>query len=159
MLSSVVSDWRIKYNQPNLQLIGIIKEVEGDDDATNKLGIEEFQRDYFSNGTIYIDEKRDFYKALGYRPVNKWSLLNPYLIYQFVTRASAKNIQGNLAGEGLVQGGIIVIGHKEQGVVYEHLETIGEKPEAFIGSIEEAVSLISSSSSSLKGEECSSSKM
>ena len=53
-----------------------------------------------------------------------------------------KGIGGNLAGEGVVQGGIIIIGRGPQGVIFEHLEETGQNPTAWLPSIEAAISKI-----------------
>jgi hypothetical protein len=84
---------------------GIVKETGVDDE-----GLLEFYKDYFTF-PLYRDEKLLTYAALG----NRWISLkswNPIKIWSdyrsIVQRTEPKNIKGNLAGEGLVQGGVFV---------------------------------------------------
>jgi len=82
-----------------------VKEVGVDDE-----GLAEFQSDYFSH-PLYRDEKTMFYTALGLRKL-KVTTWNPFRIFKAIRemgkRLKAKNISGNMTGEGLVQGGIII---------------------------------------------------
>lgn len=86
-------------------IFGVVKEV-GVDDA----GLTEFQSDFFPY-PLYRDEETNFYNALGARKM-KASTWNPIKIFRgirnMMKRLKSKNISGNLKGEGLVQGGIII---------------------------------------------------
>ena len=87
-----------------------MKEVGIDDE-----GLYEFYNNYFTY-PIYKDESLLFYTALGYRQLSFKSILketwNPIRIYKSYRKLSkrlqSKNITGNMKGEGLVQGGIII---------------------------------------------------
>ncbi len=68
-----------------------------------------------------------FYKALGSRTI-PWSFWNPFSLYAGSKRTGAKGISGNLSGEGLTLGGFVLVGPGSTGVVWEHLEEIGEDP-------------------------------
>lgn len=82
-----------------------MKEVGVDDP-----GLTEFQSDFFPY-PLYRDEEITFYTALGMRKM-KAASWNPYKIFRGIRnvmkRLKGKNISGNMTGEGLVQGGIII---------------------------------------------------
>lgn len=67
---------------------------------------------------MYRDENLDFYRAFGDKKITAdfsiWSLMNPFKIYgsmkEIGKRLKEKNLEGNLKGEGLKTGGIIVFG-------------------------------------------------
>eukprot|EP01082_Thalassiosira_pseudonana_P015436 g14452.t1 g14452 contig9:1860263-1861394(+) len=86
-------------------IFGIVKEVGVDD-----VGLAEFQTEYFPFD-LYRDEQTAFYSALGLRKL-KVSTWNPIKIVMGIRnmykRLARKNISGNMKGEGLVQGGIII---------------------------------------------------
>jgi len=86
-------------------IFGIVKEVGVDDE-----GLAEFESNFFPY-PLYRDESTTFYNALGSRKmsVKSW---NPIKIFRGLRkvykRLSKKNISGNMTGEGLTQGGIII---------------------------------------------------
>lgn len=92
-------------------LFGLVKEVHDEG------GLAEFYNKYFTY-PIYKDESLIFYNALGLRQLSplkailKQKTWNPYRIYKsyrkLITRLQSKKITGNMKGEGLVQGGIII---------------------------------------------------
>jgi len=97
----------------NFGMFGVVKETGVDDK-----GLREFHKDYFSY-PLYRDENLDFYRSFGDKKITSsmswWSLLNPYKIYKSMKaigqRMKSKNIEGNMVGEGLKTGGIIVFGN------------------------------------------------
>jgi hypothetical protein len=70
--------------------------------------------------------RNTFYKALGSRKltVSTW---NPFKIFRGIRniykRLSKKNISGNMKGEGLVQGGIVIF--DKSGARYAYREETG----------------------------------
>jgi len=99
------------------ELFGIVKET-GVDDA----GLTDFHENHYPYPT-YRDENLDFYNAFG---ENKkitdsmsWSmLLNPFKLYggmkEVGARMKKKGIEGNMVGEGLKTGGIIIFDNAGQ---------------------------------------------
>jgi len=96
----------------------------------DELGVGEFQQKYFGSNPLYIDHKRAFHKAicgksLLSQPLPSW---NPYRLWSdfkaLSARHSAKGLQGNLKGEGLIKGGLFIIDPR-RGVVYTHEESTG----------------------------------
>lgn len=105
-------------------LFGIVKET-GVDDA----GLAEFHSKYYPYD-LYRDDDLIFYNNFfGQRKLGLSSLsLNPIKIYRGVrtlsTRMKAKSIDGNLIGEGLVKGGVILF-DKRGKVKYAYQEETG----------------------------------
>lgn len=121
-----------------VKLVGVIKEVAGPTSniETDKiLGVEDFQTNYFLNYPVYIDEKRDFYKLLGSRQLTSQPLFswNPFALWSgwqaLKKRLAGNNIKGNLKGEGLLQGGVVVfkagVNKDQSGLEYAHQEVTG----------------------------------
>lgn len=91
-------------------IVGIVKE-------TAVRGLGEFIQRYFRNYPVYCDKTYAFYTALGDRKVGLSSLFNPLslvgIICDALQRMKQKEITGNVtAGEGVVQGGIILFDSK-----------------------------------------------
>lgn len=118
--------------QSKIQLIGIIKEIAPLPGAETDeiLGTSEFQNIYFNKNQLYYDETKQFYQLLGNNNLlwQKWSSWNPIQLYKdFKTmskRLQEKNIEGNLKGDGFLQGGIVIVSPKKE-VVYIHKEQTG----------------------------------
>jgi hypothetical protein len=115
----------------NINLVGIIKEVAPIGAATDaELGVQDFQEDYFLNYPVYIDLDKIFYKALGNKSIlsQKLHSWNPFKLYsdfrKLTNRIKSKKISGNLVGEGLIKGGILVVS-KTNGIIYQHAEETG----------------------------------
>lgn len=102
----------------NLKLLATIKEIaptkQCDDDAC--LGVSDFAKKYFPSGEVYLNEENIFWKVLGSRRITSQrpASYNPIKIYKGIKeigrRQSVKGVEGNLKGEGIVQGGIIIFG-------------------------------------------------
>lgn len=114
------------------QLIGVIKEVAPVSGAETDeiLGVGEFQHKYFLDYPVYMDAERKFYalfgnKSLLAQPLHSW---NPFTLYSdFQTlgaRLKAKGVTGNLKGEGLLKGGVMIVS-AAKGVQYIHEEMTG----------------------------------
>ncbi|KAK7901774.1 hypothetical protein WMY93_018543 [Mugilogobius chulae] len=74
---------------------------------------------YFT-GRVYVDQKRNFYG-----PVLRKMFLSIFLrigVWRSVWRAYRRGFRGNLRGEGLILGGVFVIGPGNQGILLEHRE-------------------------------------
>lgn len=85
------------------ELFGIVKETGVDDE-----GLREFHKDYY-NYPLYKNEGLEFYEALGSGKMGFFSLLKLMSKFRNVgKRMKSKNIEGNLVGEGLRKGGVII---------------------------------------------------
>jgi hypothetical protein len=115
-----------------IQLVSIIKEVAPIKGAETDeaLGVAEFQSTYFLDNPVYVNLDRAFFSALGNKSLLSQGLStwNPFKLYRdfeaMKQRLAAKNVQGNLKGEGLIKGGLLVISPTD-GVVYVHEEQSG----------------------------------
>jgi len=90
-------------------MFGIIKETGVDDN-----GLMEFHNDFFSF-PLYRDSDLTFYQALGNRklslPWNPITIVKGLFYLRGVSnRVSGKKIEGNLTGEGMTKGGVIIFG-------------------------------------------------
>merc|ERR1711965_43917 len=84
-------------------LFGVVKETGVDDE-----GLHTFQKKFF-NFPLYRDEELDFYKLVGKRSMTARNFMG--LIWnmrQHNKRFKEKDIEGNMIGEGLKQGGLVV---------------------------------------------------
>ncbi len=116
-----------------VKLFGVIKEVAPVAGAENDeiLGVGEFHTKYFSNHPLYLDADNAFYKYLGSKSLlsqslHSWNPLTLYRDFQSLqSRLKEKGVEGNLKGEGLVKGGLLIINAKTQEVVYRHEESTG----------------------------------
>lgn len=137
---------KLRADQPvlsTLPLVGIIKEIAPTKRAQSdeELGVGEFQRKYFKDCDLYLDEKMQFYQVLGSRKLSlpTWNPFELWRGYQELTeRMKPKSIEGNMVGEGVTLGGVLVIGRGDRGVIHTHLEKTGEDPENWIPEIREA---------------------
>jgi hypothetical protein len=89
-----------------IRMVGVVKETVDEE------GLAEFGTRYFPH-PLYCDKSRSLYRALGDRHVGLGNLLfNPLSLFGIVcdtwNRITAKQIQGNARGEGMVQGGVIL---------------------------------------------------
>lgn len=105
-------------------LFGIIKETSVDDKGL-------FDFTGFFPYPLYKDVNLDFYMALGNRklslPWNPWTFIKGiFWVRRIGKRLKAKNIEGNLVGEGLTKGGVIIFG-KDKRAKYAYAEETGEE--------------------------------
>lgn len=113
-------------------VIGVVKQQANSAEDEAKLGVQEFADKYFC-GPLFLDEERKLYDALGSRklslPLGKL-ILNPLQTYRdfkaLGARTRAKGLEGNMQGEGLILGGVLVVSAKGD-VVYTYLEETGSE--------------------------------
>ncbi|KAJ8400728.1 hypothetical protein AAFF_G00394970 [Aldrovandia affinis] len=77
-----------------------------------EMGLKEFQDGGFFKGELYIDEKKQTYKDLGFKRYNALTLVPAALgkkVRNVVTKANAEGIQGNFSGDLLQSGGMIIV--------------------------------------------------
>lgn len=105
-------------------LFGVVKEIGVDDK-----GLSDFST--FYPYPLYRDENLDFYKALGNRsmsiPLNPFKLVGGvFSLFSIQKRLKQKKIEGNMAGEGLKQGGVIIF-DKHGAPKYAYYEKTGSE--------------------------------
>lgn len=96
-------------------MFGVVKEINVDDE-----GLAEFQA-YF-DVPLYLDTNLQLYEYLGNRKLGL-TTWNPWRLYkgfrEMTKRLTEKNITGNLKGEGLIQGGVMVFNNNKVSVFEE----------------------------------------
>lgn len=119
-----------------VRLVGVFKEaLYGGED------IRDFS-EFFQGAELFLDEENLFYKAFGSNTIKLFTW-NPFEMYRRFTRIGKRikesneanpggpTLEGNLRGEGMIEGGLYVFGPGEPGrVVWSRVETTGEPPEA-----------------------------
>ena len=109
----------------------MVKEA-GSSDSIEQRGdpsLAEYASRYFTCGQVYLDPDWAFYHALGSRTIGIsgiWQFFNPFTAIDRVRGLREKQIDGNLVGEGLTLGGVIVMAPGGTGVVYTYLEETGQ---------------------------------
>ena len=124
MLSQLAADNPEVFS--DFGLFGILKEVAVDDE-----GLLEFHDNYF-NYPLYMDPSQQFYEAMGKRKITKLRTWNPLRIYRGFKSMQARlanktDLIGNMKGEGLIQGGMIVF-DKQGDARAVYLEETGREP-------------------------------
>jgi len=98
------------------KLFGLVKEVApvGKWATDAELGVQEFADTYFSHGEVFLDTDTVFVKALGEKSIFKsLASWNPITIFKSLRydgeRLKAKGVEGNMAGEGIKSGAVLVV--------------------------------------------------
>lgn len=107
------------------------------EEKPDDLGISEFDSKYFACGTLFLDEERKIFDMLGNRKISlpMGKLLNPFKwkevrsdLKAMKERMESKGVEGNMKGDGLVQGGVLVVGPAPSCEVrYTYLEKTGSE--------------------------------
>ncbi|XP_047646329.1 prostamide/prostaglandin F synthase isoform X1 [Phacochoerus africanus] len=90
-------------DQHGVRLVGVGPEA---------LGLQEFLDGGYFAGDLYLDESKQFYKELGFKRYSSLSILPAALgkpVRDVAAKAKAAGIQGNLSGDLLQSGGLLVV--------------------------------------------------
>ncbi|XP_075394209.1 prostamide/prostaglandin F synthase [Tenrec ecaudatus] len=90
-------------DQHGVRLVGVGPET---------LGLQEFLDGGYFSGELYLDESKQFYKELGFKRYNSLSILPAAVgkpVRDVAAKAKAANIHGNLSGDLLQSGGLLVV--------------------------------------------------
>lgn len=94
-----------------------------------ELGVEEFVKEGFFKGELYIDSGKNCYKTLGFRRLNMFNMI-PSLFNKKTRETMSKTkedqIEGNFAGDGWQNGGSLVIDTDGKALLTFKQETPGE---------------------------------
>ena len=103
----------------DVPVCAIVKEEElVDVEADKLLGLEEFESKYFCGPLYLTDKERSLYELLGNKPIFTFgtlgkALLNPFKfkreLDEMGARMKAKNLEGNMVGDGLTKGGVLCV--------------------------------------------------
>ncbi|XP_004407418.1 PREDICTED: prostamide/prostaglandin F synthase [Odobenus rosmarus divergens] len=98
-----LSSLRGLLDQHGVRLVGVGPEA---------LGLQEFLDGGYFAGGLYLDESKQFYRELGFRRCNRLSIVPAALgkpVRDVALKAKAVGIQGNLSGDLLQSGGLLVV--------------------------------------------------
>jgi AhpC/TSA antioxidant enzyme len=143
-----------EYNNNNNVVVafwGTVKETGVDD-----VGLYDFYHSYYTFPLFRDVELQLYTKAFGSRKIglSTWNPLRLWRGYQEMgNRMTEKKIDGNLKGEGMIQGGVLVFG-ASGAIEYMYEENVGDPLE--MDDIRAAVNVVLSSSSSSTTAESSS---
>lgn len=77
------------------------------------LGLEEFVQGGYFTGELFVDMDKSSFKGLGYKRLSYLALI-PAMLARVardgLSKAKAKGISGDLKGDGLQNGGVLVVG-------------------------------------------------
>lgn len=114
-----VSEIQPILKKHNVSLIGV---------GVEEFGFQEFKDGQFFNGDLYIDTERATYNALGFKRFNLLSVLASLTWKESRLaigkgRKMGKGVQGNLKGDGLQNGGALIV--EKGGKVLRHFVQVG----------------------------------
>lgn len=94
------------------------------------LGAEEFVAKRFLAGEVYVDEKQNCYKDLQFKRFGLLSALKT-IFFNAISKkalsdAKQKKINGNLSGDGLQNGGLLVVRKGGELLLFHKEEVPGE---------------------------------
>lgn len=98
-----ISTLRPTLDAANVKLVAV---------GLEQLGVEEFVEQRFFDGEVYIDEQKKSYQDLGYKRFNWisiWKALLSAVSRQALRESRERNISGNFAGDGLQNGGLLIV--------------------------------------------------
>lgn len=78
-----------------------------------ELGVEEFVEGKFFDGELYLDTKKESYKALGFKRIGFFGAVSSIFTgkaKELMAEAKKENMGGNLKGDGYQNGGTVVVG-------------------------------------------------
>lgn len=124
----------VDVKKSKVPFVAVVREVAPtksvkEDAGPRGLGVGEFQHTYFLGKPIYWDEEQKFVKAMGNRRISfkfKAPWWKPWALWSEITTAlkklKDKGVEGNLVGDGIIMGGVIVVGPGKQGITFAHFE-------------------------------------
>lgn len=90
-----------------------------------QLGAQDFVNGNFFDGEVYVDEGKKSYRDLGYKRftwLSIWTALLSRISRAAVTESKRMNISGNLSGDGLQNGGLLIVDKGGSKVLLNHHE-------------------------------------
>lgn len=88
-----------------------------------ELGLEEFQEKNFFTGELYLDTKQQCYSDLGFKRYNVFNVLLGLGAKETrvsLAKANAKGIAGNFRGDGMLNGGMLIVSKGGEKVLLSH---------------------------------------
>lgn len=98
-----MSQLKPRLDADNIRLVGI---------GLEELGVEDFVKGEYFKGELYIDMKKECYKELGFRRLNVLSMIGKLVgksTRQSLKESREQHIDGNFKGDGMQNGGALVV--------------------------------------------------
>ncbi|XP_067826374.1 prostamide/prostaglandin F synthase [Heptranchias perlo] len=111
-----ISKLKEVFEQNDIHLVGV---------APEELGMKDFIEGQYFKGDLYIDEKKQCYKDLGFKRYNTFNLLPAALgqkVRQVVTQANKDGISGNFSGDVMQSGGMLIVGKGGEKVIFHFVQ-------------------------------------
>jgi len=112
-----ISDIKPLLDEHDVRLIGV---------GLEELGVEEFVAEKFFDGELFLDTKKKSYEDMGFKRFGMLAAI-PELLKKITrdasSRADARGISGNMAGDGMQTGGTIVVNKGGSEVLYLFKQT------------------------------------
>ncbi|CAG8587379.1 5166_t:CDS:2 [Ambispora gerdemannii] len=106
-------------NKLGINMIAVVHETVGKQ-------VSDFNMDYWK-GSIYLDESKGFYRALGngdLRWESIFGMFKPKVVKNYLRQKKEINCDGNMVGEGRILGGLLILNPGDQGVAFDYREKI-----------------------------------
>jgi len=127
-----ISALRPKFEAINVGFVGIGHE---------RLGVEEFIKEKYFDGDLYLDETKQLYNAFGTKVEGITGLMKPKA-WDANSQAKKEGISGNLKGNGFQMGGTFILDTRSYKLIFAHRsEFFGDeaKPEDILKSCGEYI--------------------
>jgi len=98
---------------PVPRLIGVVRESSDIDDFLP----------FFKGGELYFDADASLFKSIGDRWLGGRGFLMAS-VWRNVLRAMWRGYPNNGKGDGTMLGGVLVVGPREQGILFQHSEMV-----------------------------------
>lgn len=111
-----ISKLKEAFDQNDVHLVGV---------GPEELGVKEFMDGQYFKGDLYIDEKKQCYKDLGFKRYNALNLLPAALgqkVRQIVTQANKDGISGNFTGDVMQSGGLLIVNKGGEKVLFHFVQ-------------------------------------
>ncbi|XP_051895585.1 prostamide/prostaglandin F synthase isoform X2 [Pristis pectinata] len=98
-----ISRLKEAFEQNGVHLAGV---------GPEELGVKDFMEGQYFKGDLYIDERKQCYKDLGFKRYNTLNLLPAALsqkVRQVATQANKDGISGNFSGDVMQSGGLLIV--------------------------------------------------
>lgn len=112
--STELSSVKSQLDVHNVRLCGV---------GLEELGLEEFLEKKFFTGELFIDAKQQIYKDLGFKRYNVINVLGGLAAKETrvsISKANAMGIKGNLKGDGMLNGGMLIVTAGGEKVLLDH---------------------------------------
>lgn len=112
--STELSEIKPQLDDHNITLAGV---------ALEELGLVDFQKGGFFKGDLYIDTEKKTYKDLQFKRYNFLTIVGGLAAQKTrnsLSRANLKGIKGDFKGDGMQNGGLLIVNAGGDKVLFSH---------------------------------------